>query len=85
MLQLQGTSACIMRDELVKARKAKKITLQGITDKLCLLDIPNWLQSQILQMVSHRKNERITCPVELAMEKAVSYKILQDILKTNEA
>lgn len=76
MLQLQGTSACIMRDELMQARTNKLITCKEITDRMCKQDIPLWLQSQIIQMVNHRKYERITCPVEQAMEAAVCYHIV---------
>ena len=81
MIQLNDTSACLMRDELIKARYDKKITLKQITDRLCELDIPDWLQSQILEMTDYRKYERTTCAVEQAMEAAVCYKIVEKLLK----
>lgn len=80
-MKLKGTTACKMRDALIKARFEKKITLKQITDRLCKQEIPMWLQSQIIQMVKYREYYRITCPVELAMEAAVNYKILQEIIK----
>lgn len=79
-LILEGTSACKMRDELLKARSLKKITLKEITDKLSKLEIPKWLQSEILQMSNHRKYDRITCPIEQAMEAAVNYHIVNELM-----
>lgn len=79
-LILEGTSACKMRDELLKARSEKRINLKEITDKLSKLEIPKWLQSEILQMSNHRKYDRITCPVEQAMESAVAFHILKEIM-----
>jgi hypothetical protein len=79
-LILEGTAACTMRDELKKARYEKKITLKEITDKLSKMELPTWLQGQILQMTNHRKHERITCPVEQAMEAAVSSHILNELI-----
>ena len=82
-MQLTGTNACKIRDTLLKARAEKKITLKQITDRLFEHGIPDWLQTEILQMVNHNKMKRITCPVELAMEAAVSSIILEEILKEN--
>lgn len=73
---LQNTSACLMRDELQKARLEKRINLKQITDKLCKLDMPLWLQSEILQMVHYNQYKRYTDPIEQAMEAAVNYKII---------
>ncbi len=84
-LQQQGTAACKMRDDLIEARYAKKITLAQITDRLYKQDLPDWLQSQIIQMVRHRYTERITCAVELAMEKAVNMKIIDQIKAEEKA
>ena len=78
-MKLQGTNACMMRDELIKARYDKKITLKEITTKLAKQHLPDWLQSEILQMTNHNKSKRITCAVELAMEAAVCIKILDEI------
>ena len=83
-MKLQGTPACTMRDELIKARYANKITLKEITDKLCKTYIPEWLQSDILKMVKHNQYKRITCAVELAMQTAVCVKILDEILKEDK-
>ncbi len=80
MIQLTNTAACVMRDELKKARYSGKISLKEITNRLIKTEIPDWLQSEIIQMRSFRKYERLTCPVELAMEAAVNYKILKDLL-----
>lgn len=79
-LILEGTAACSMRDELKKARFEKKITLKEITDKLSKMELPKWLQSQILQMSNHRKYDRITCPIEQAMEAAVNYHIVKELI-----
>ena len=79
-LILEGTAACLMRDELKKARFEKKITLKEITDKLSKMELPKWLQSQILQMSNHRKYDRITCPIEQAMEAAVNYHIVNELM-----
>lgn len=79
-LILTDTTACNMRDELLKARRDKKITLDQITKRLSKMEIPLWLQSQILQMRKYREYDRITCPVELAMEAAVNLHILNEIM-----
>ncbi len=81
MLQLENTSACLMRDRLSKERYAKKITTSQITDRLSKIEIPDWLQAEILQMVNYRKYDRTTCPVEQAMEAAIISKIVEQILK----
>lgn len=75
-----GTAACDMRDELSKARYDGKINLQEITDKMSKIEIPKWLQSQILQMVKYRIHDRCTCPIEQAMEAAVHYKIIEELM-----
>ena len=82
-LILEGTSACKMRNELQKARGEKKITLKEITDKLSKMELPKWLQSEILQMVDYRKYDRTTCPVEQAMEKAVCFHVLNEIMNAD--
>jgi len=84
MLAQQNTSACKMRDELIKARYEKKITPSEITDRLSKINIPDWLQAQIIQMVNYRKLERLTCAVELAMEAAVCRIILEEIINQNK-
>lgn len=78
--QLQNTTACKMRDELVNSRFSKKITLSEIRERLYKIELPDWLQSQILQMVNYNQTNRITCAVELAMESAVHRKILDKII-----
>jgi hypothetical protein len=74
-----NNSACMMRDELKKAWYERKITLADITTKLSKIDLPTWLQSEILHMVNHLKYDRCTCPVEQAMESAVHHHILNEI------
>jgi hypothetical protein len=69
-----------MRDALRKARYNKQITLKEIADKLSKIMIPLWLQSDIMRMVNHRKYDRITDPIEQAMEKAVCFHILNEIM-----
>lgn len=81
MIQQTGTPACIMRDELRQARADKKITLEGITQKLSKMELPNWLQAQIIQMAEFRKYDRITCPIEQAMLSAVCSHIITEIQK----
>jgi len=76
-------SACLMRDKLIEARRKNKITLKEITNKLCKIEMPMWLQSEILQMTNYKKYERITCPIEQAMEAAVNYHILNEIMREN--
>ena len=79
-LILTGTAATILRDLLMKEWFNKRITPSQIADRLKKIYIPEVLESQILQMVDYRRTERITCPVELAMEKAVHAKILDRII-----
>ncbi len=79
-LVLDGTPACLIRDSLMKARAKKEITLKEITNSLSKISIPDWLQSQILQMSNYRKWDRITCPVEQAMEAAVHFHLLNNIM-----
>lgn len=79
-LILEGTAACSMRDELKKARFENKITLKEITDRLSKMELPKWLQCQILQMSNHRKYDRVTCPIEQAMEAAVNYHIVKELM-----
>jgi len=80
-LQLEGTAACTMRDKLISAKFKGEITCKEITERLYNIEIPEWLEAQILQMVQYRWTERITCPIELAMEKAVHRKIVDRIIK----
>ena len=68
-----------MRDELKKLRFEKKITLIEITDKLSKMELPKWLQSQILKMYNYKKYERTTCPIEQSMEAAVNYHIIKEL------
>ena len=79
MLQLTNTSACLIRDKLRNNWLNNKIKLSEITERLSDLDIPNWLQGEIIQMCEYRMYDRITCPVEQAMLKAVCYKIVKEI------
>jgi len=81
-MQLQNTPACKMRDALWVATFSNKvITRKEITDRLSKIEIPDWLQADILQMADHRKYERLTCPVEQAMEAAIHYKIVDELVK----
>lgn len=79
-LVLTGTAATSLRDALIDAWFAKKITPSQIADRLRKIEIPEFLEAQILQMTAYRRTERITCPIELAMEKAVHGKILDRII-----
>ncbi len=76
-MQQTGTAACNMRDELWKAYSGKRITLSQITKRMQNREIPDWLQSQIIQMVRYREGERTTDPVEQAMAAAVYYHIVK--------
>jgi hypothetical protein len=80
-LILEGTAACKLRDALLIAKREKRVTCKQITDHLSKRKLPKWLQSQILQMAAHRQYERITCPVEQAMEAAVHVHIIKEIRK----
>lgn len=80
-LVLTGTAATILRDLLIKEWFEKKITPSQISERLKKIDLPEILESQILQMVNYRNTERITCPIELAMEKAVHAKFLERIIQ----
>ena len=80
MIKLEGTTACLMRDELEKARFDKKITTGQITNKLSKMELPDWLISQTLQMEQYRKFDRCTCPIEQAMAQAVYNKIVKDLM-----
>jgi len=78
-MQQFGTIACEIRDQLRQYRSRKEINLTQITEGLYKVGIPDWLQSQILQMVNFNKYQRITCPIELAMEQAVHRNIIDNI------
>ena len=81
MNKLTGTTACSIRDKLIAARHNKEITLKQITDRLSNMEMPMWLQGQIVEMVEYRQYDRITCPVEQAMHDAVCYHIVCEISK----
>lgn len=83
MIQLTGTAACILRDELSKAWFSNQIELSEITNRLGRMVIPEFLKSQIIQMCEYRKYDRITDPIEQAMEKAIHFQIVRDIIKTS--
>lgn len=70
-----------MRDALIRERLSQKITLKQITNRLCKIQLPEWLQGQIMEMAEHNKYNRATCPVEQAMLSAVCYHILDKIIK----
>jgi hypothetical protein len=72
-------NAILIRDGLLKAKIENKITCKEITLKLSKLELPKWLQSEILQMVNYKKYDRITCPIEQAMEAAVNIHIIKEI------
>lgn len=84
MIFLTDTSACLMRDELYKAISAKTITKKEITERLYKADIPDWLQAEILQMANYRKYDRITDPVEQAMEAAIHRKIIHQLVNKSK-
>jgi hypothetical protein len=81
MIQLTNTTACKIRDNLKSLWLNNKIKLHEITNRLCKIELPNWLQSQIIEMCDYRKYERCTCPVEQAMFDAVCYHIVVEITK----
>lgn len=83
-LLLHGTSATIMRDKLQEEWFAKRIKLHEITDRLCKLEIPDWLRGQIIEMSEYRKYDRIKDCVEEAMFNAVCYHIVKDLLESNQ-
>lgn len=82
--QLTGTSACLLRDGLMKAWFRKAITLSEITSKLSGYDLPDWLQTEILQMESFNKLNRFTCPIEQAMVSAVYIKIVDQLIQDDK-
>jgi len=84
MIKLTGTTACTMRDKLVSCWLNKDIKLSEITDRLTKIEIPDWLESQILQMVHYRQLDRCTCPVEQAMFQAVCNKIVDKLMKEEQ-
>jgi len=79
MIQLTGTTACLIRDKLIEARNNKKITPTQITDRLSKRKMEEWLKGQIIEMVEYRQYDRITCPIEQAMHDAVCYHIVCEI------
>jgi hypothetical protein len=81
LMKLTVTTACLIRDKLIKDWHNKKITLSQITERLCEYDMPEWLKGQIIEMVEFRQYDRITCPVEQAMHDAVCYHIVCEIKK----
>lgn len=80
-MQQHGTQACVIRDRLLEERRNKNINLDQITNRLYNIQPPEWLRHQIMDMVRHNQYKRITCPVELAMEKAVNMMIIDEITK----
>lgn len=48
MIQLTGTAACTMRDKLISCWLNKGIRLSEISDRLTNIEIPDWLESQII-------------------------------------
>ena len=81
MIQLNGTPATEMRDTLRTKWLNKEITLPQIEDRLSKMDVPEWLNGQILEMVQYRMCDRCTCPVEQAMAGSVYYKIVDKLMK----
>ena len=84
MIQLNDTSACLLRDELKSVKFDKKITLKQIEDRLTKTEIPNWLEGEIIEMVEYRKFDRCTSPVEQAMYQAVCNKIVDNLMKSQK-
>lgn len=80
MIQLTETTACKMRDQLRDAKYDNKITGIEITDKLCKIKMPKWLQAQIIEMAEYMKYERCTDATEQAMLNAVYFHILDEVL-----
>jgi hypothetical protein len=85
MNKLYGTAICKVRDELIKARHEKKITLKQIRERLTEVLAESKhseiIQMQIVEMVEYRHYDRITCPVEQAMHDAVCNHIVKEIMK----
>lgn len=80
-LLLHGTTATLMRDKLKKEWFAKRIKLHEIKDRLCKLEIPEFLRSQIIQMSEYRKYDRIKDCIEEAMFDAVCYHIVKELME----
>lgn len=78
--QLTGTSACLLRDRLRSAWFDKRISTPEITRRLAAMNLPEWLISEILEMESHNKLNRLTCPIEQAMAGAVYVIIIDQII-----
>ena len=78
--QLTGTSACLLRDRLRSAWFDKRISGPEITRRLATMDLPEWFITEILEMESHNKLNRLTCPIEQAMASAVYIIIIDQIL-----
>lgn len=79
-LLLHGTTATLMRDKLKEEWFAKRIKLHEIKDRLCKLEIPEFLRSQIIQMSEYRKYDRIKDSIEEAMFDAACYHIVKEIM-----
>lgn len=78
---LTGTPACLLRDQLSKARFEKRITPKKITTRLIKIGLPNWLQKDIIAMVRYNQSNRSTCPIEQAMFDAVCALILKELMQ----
>lgn len=83
-LLLHGTTATIMRDKLKEEWFSKRIKLHEIKDRLCKIEIPKWLQSQIIQMSEHRKYDRVKDSIEEAMFDAVCYHIVKELMSESK-
>jgi hypothetical protein len=80
MIQLNGTNATEMRDILKQNRSDKLINPREITERMVKATIPQWLRSQILEMVQYREYDRCTCPIEQAMAQAVYNLIVKELM-----
>ena len=79
-MQQSGTTACDMRDQLIKAVFAKQITPKQITNRLTKIDLPDFLRGQIIAMCRFNETTRCTCFVEQAMYQAVCNHIVRELM-----
>lgn len=81
--RLEETQACWLRDQIIDALHEKKVTLKEVGERLrkCEELKDKRFQAQIIQMVQHNELERITCKVELELFGAVTYHMIDKIIK----
>lgn len=85
MIQLEGTSACKMRDILRTQWLNKEISKLEITRRLEKITIPAFLRGEIIEMVRYREADRCTCPIEQAMFSAVCTHIVSELMDAEKS